>query len=160
MNLCQRIAGHSSRVALTTGASVVLGLSAYFGAAPAHALACCPAGATVLVSVSASASTVGAGGSVTVGVHLTNPVSDVLSAAICYALPSGPPAPGCQGPQIGPEGIALSLTSGTLRDGVWQGVVAVPPAAASGFSVSFAFAALVAICCCSATPCRRGRYFL
>ncbi|HEV2032828.1 MAG TPA: HYR domain-containing protein, partial [Candidatus Dormibacteraeota bacterium] len=79
-----------------------------------------------------SASTVGAGGTVTVGVHLTNAVSDVLSAAICYALPDGSPAPGCQGPQIGPERIALSLVSGTSRDGIWQGLIAVPPAAAAG----------------------------
>src|SRR4029077_20775113 len=51
---------------------------------------------------------------------------------ICYSLPDGQAAPGCQGPQIGPDAIALSLASGTARDGVWQGWVAVPPAAASG----------------------------
>jgi hypothetical protein len=69
---------------------------------------------------------------VTVGVHLINPVSDILSATICYLLPDGQFAPGCQGPQILPDGIALSLASGTSRDGIWQGSVPVPSAAASG----------------------------
>ncbi len=124
--------GILTRLASTTGASLVLGMSAYFAVGPAAVLACCKGGATVLVSVSVSPSTVDAGGSVTVGVHLTNPVADVISVAVCYALPDGFAAPGCQGPQIGPEGIALSLASGTPRDGVWQGLVAVPPAAASG----------------------------
>jgi hypothetical protein len=99
--------------------------------------ACC-AGATVLISVSASPSTVDAGGSVAVAVHLTNPLADVLSAGICYSFPGGSFAPGCQGPQMGPEAIPLSLASGTPRDGIWQGVVAVPPAAASGaWTVNF-----------------------
>jgi hypothetical protein len=63
---------------------------------------------------------------------VTNPVSDILSVGICYLLPDGQAAPGCQGPQIGPDALPLSLASGTPRDGIWQGLVAVPPAAASG----------------------------
>ncbi len=120
------------RLAATTGASVVLGLSAHFAAGTTPVLACCPGGATVLVSVSASPSTVAAGGSVTVAVHVANSVSDILSVGICYLLPDGQAAPGCQGPQIGPDALPLSLASGSPRDGVWQGIVAVPPAAASG----------------------------
>jgi hypothetical protein len=133
VNISLWFAGHRSlaRLASTTGASLVLSLSAYVAAGPAPVVACCPS-ATAVVAVSASPSTVGAGGSVTVTVHLTNPVSGVTSAAICYSLPNGSLAPGCQGPQIGPDSIALSLASGTPLDGVWQGVVAVPPAAASG----------------------------
>lgn len=126
------------QLAATTGALLVLGVSASFARTTAPVLACCPAGATVLVSVSASPSTVDAGGSVTVAVHLTNPVADVLSAGICYSFPGGLFAPGCQGPQIGPEAIPLSLASGTPRDGVWQSMVPVPPAAASGaWTVNF-----------------------
>lgn len=123
--------GTLGRLAATSIASLALASSAYFAAGPTPVAACC-VGATVLVSVSASPSTVDAGGSVTVAVHLTNPVTDVLTAGICYLLPDGQDAPGCQGPQIGPEAIPLSLASGTPRDGVWQGLVAVPPAAASG----------------------------
>lgn len=110
----------------------MLGVPGSFAIPTTPVLACCPAGATVLVSVSVSPSTVAAGGSVTVAVHLTNPVADVLSAGICYFLPDGQFAPGCQGPQIEPEHIPLALASGTPRDGIWQGLVAVPPAAASG----------------------------
>src|SRR5690349_527666 len=96
------------RVAATTGASVVLGVSAIVANGTTQVIACCPAGATVLVSVTASPSTVDAGGSVSVEVHLTNPVADVLTVGICYALPDGQVAPGCQGPQIGPEAIPLA----------------------------------------------------
>jgi len=124
--------GSLVRLASATVASLVVGVSAYFAAGPAPVLACCPGGTTVLVSVSASPTTVTAGSSVTAAVHLTNAAADVLSVAVCYALPDGFAAPGCQGPQIGPEGIALSLASGTPQDGTWQGLVAVPPAAASG----------------------------
>ena len=126
------------RLAATIGGLLVLGVSGSFATGTTPVLACCPAGATVLVSVSASPSTVDAGGSVTVAVHLTNPVADVLTVGICYSFPGGDFAPGCQGPQIGPEAFPLSLASGTPRDGVWQGLMPVPPAAASGaWTVNF-----------------------
>lgn len=127
-----------ARLATTIVASLALATSAHFAAGAAPVAACCPAGATVLVSVSASPSTVDAGGSVAVAVHLTNPVADVLTVGICYSFPGGDFAPGCQGPQIGPEAFPLSLASGTPRDGVWQGLMPVPPAAASGaWTVNF-----------------------
>jgi hypothetical protein len=104
---------------------------------------------------------VDAGGTVTVEVHLTNPVADVLTAGICYLLPDGQVAPGCQGPQIGPEAIPLSLGSGTPRDGVWQGSVSVPPAAASGtWTVQHVTAfAGDGICICGPTPVLAGGDF-
>jgi hypothetical protein len=113
--------------------ALLLAMAVFVAARHTPVLACCPTGAaTVLVSVTATPTSVAAGGIVTVDVHLTNPNGGVLSAAICYALPNGSTAPGCQGPQIGPESIALSLFSGTAADGVWRATINVPPAAAAG----------------------------
>jgi hypothetical protein len=152
--------GTLGRLAATAVASLALATSAYFAAGPAPVAACC-VGATVLVSVSASPTTVDAGGSVTVAVHLTNPVTDVLSAGICYLLPDGLVAPGCQGPQIGPDAIPLSLASGTPRDGVWQGLVAVPPAAASGTWTVQSVTAFASdgVCACGPTSVLSGGDF-
>ncbi len=149
------------RLASTIGASFVLGTSAFLAGGPAPVAACCPAGATVLVSVTASPSTVDAGGSVTVAVHLTNPVADVLSVGICYSFPGGLFAPGCQGPQIGPDAIPLSLVSGTPRDGVWQGLVAVPTAAASGTWTVYSLTVFAGdgICACGSTSVLAGGNF-